>query len=52
MAHKDFAVLAEQVAVRSQTQYKQEHLGTLFTADTLYGVSELRDTSAIALAVA
>jgi N4-gp56 family major capsid protein len=52
MAHKDFAVLAEQVAVRSQTQYKQEHLGTLFTADTLYGVSELRDSSAIALAVA
>ena len=52
MAHKDFAVLAEQVAVRSQTQYKQEYLGTLFTADTLYGVAELRDTSAIALAVA
>ena len=51
MAHKDFAVLAEQVAVRSQTQYKQEYLGTLFTADTLYGVAELRDTSAIALAV-
>jgi N4-gp56 family major capsid protein len=51
MAHKDFAVLAEQVSVRSQTQYKQEYLGTLFTADTLYGVAELRDTSAIALAV-
>lgn len=51
MAHKDFAVLAEQVGVRSQTQYKQEYLGTLFTADTLYGVAELRDTSAIALAI-
>jgi len=52
MAHKDFAVLAEQLAVRSQTQYKQEYLGTLFTADTLYGVAELRDEAAIALAVA
>lgn len=51
MAHKDFAVLAEQVGVRSQTQYKQEYLGTLFTADTLYGVAELRDTSAVALAI-
>jgi hypothetical protein len=51
MAHKDFAVLAEQVAVRSQTQYKQEYLGTLFTADTLYGVGELRDYGAVALVV-
>jgi len=51
MGHKDFAVLAEQMAVRSQTQYKQEYLGTLFTADTLYGVKELRDGAAVALAV-
>jgi hypothetical protein len=51
MAHKDAFVLAEQMGVRTQTQYKQEYLGTLFTSDMLYGVSELRDGSAIALAV-
>jgi N4-gp56 family major capsid protein len=51
MGHRDAAVLVEQVGVRSQTQYKQEYLGTLYTADTLYGVSELRDSSAFALAV-
>lgn len=51
MAHKDFAVLVEQMGVRSQTQYKQEYLGTLFTSDMLYGVKELRDGSAVALAV-
>jgi N4-gp56 family major capsid protein len=51
MGHKDFAVFVEQLGVRSQTQYKQEYLGTLFTADTLYGVKELRDGSAVALAV-
>ena len=51
MGHKDFAVFVEQVGVRSQTQYKQEWLGTLFTADTLYGCDELRDYAAVALAV-
>ena len=49
--HPEWAVLVEQLGVRVQTQYKQEHLGTLLTADTLYGVGELRDTSAVALAV-
>ena len=42
MFHKDAAVLAEQVGVRTQTQYKQEYLGDLFTADTIYGVAQLR----------
>lgn len=51
MGHKDAAVLVEQVGVRSQTQYKQEYLGTLYTADTLYGVKELRDGACFALAV-
>lgn len=51
MGHRDAAVLVEQQAVRSQTQYKQEYLGTLFTADTLYGVKELRDNACFALAV-
>jgi N4-gp56 family major capsid protein len=51
MGHKDSMVLVEQLGVRSQTQYKQEYLGTLFTADTLYGVAELRDYAALALIV-
>lgn len=51
MFHRDWAVLVEQLGVRSQTQYKQEYLGTLFTADTLYGVSELRDYSAVPIIV-
>ena len=51
MAHPEAFVLVEQLGVRVQTQYKQEWLGTLLTADTLYGVGELRDTSAVALAV-
>jgi N4-gp56 family major capsid protein len=51
LGHMDAAVLVEQVGVRSQTQYKQEYLGTLYTADTLYGVAELRDNSCFALAV-
>ena len=51
MGHKDFAVLVEQMGVRSQTQYMQQWLGTLFTSDTIFGVRELRDYSAVALAV-
>jgi N4-gp56 family major capsid protein len=51
MFHRDWAVLVEQIGVRSQTQYKQEYLGNLFTADTLYGVSELRDYSAVPIIV-
>ena len=51
LGHRDAAVLVEQQGVRSQTQYKQEYLGTLYTADTLYGVAELRDGSCFGLAV-
>lgn len=51
IGHRDAAVLVEQQAVRSQAQYKQEFLGTLYTADTLYGVKELRDNACFALAV-
>ena len=51
LGHRDSAVLVEQQGIRSQTQYKQEYLGTLYTADTLYGVKELRDGACIALAV-
>ncbi len=41
--HKDTMVLAEQLGVRSQTQYKQDFLATLYTADTLYGTAVLRE---------
>ena len=60
MGHRDSMVLVEQLGVRSQTQYKQEYLGTLFTADTIYGVKAMRtaattgaatSSSAFALAV-
>ena len=51
LAHKDFAVLVEQMGVRTQTQYKQEWLANLFTADVLFGAEELRDGSAVCLAV-
>ena len=50
--HKDAIVLAEQMAVRSQTQYKQEYLSTLFTSDTLYGVQCYRPEAGFILAVA
>jgi N4-gp56 family major capsid protein len=51
MFTKDAFVLAEQMGVRSQTQYKQEYLGTLYTADMLYGVKELRDEAAVSIAL-
>ena len=45
MGHKDAMVLVEQVGIRSQTQYKQDYLATLFTSDTLYGVAALRSAA-------
>ena len=49
--HTDAVVMAEQLAVRSQTQYKQEYLSTLYTADTLYGVQVYRPEAGFVLAV-
>jgi len=49
--HKDAIVHAEQLGVRSQTQYKQEYLSTLYTADTLYGVQVYRPEGGLVLAV-
>ncbi len=49
--HKDAIVMAEQQAVRSQTQYKQEYLSTLYTADCLYGVQVYRPEAGFVLAV-
>jgi N4-gp56 family major capsid protein len=50
MGHKDAMVLVEQVGVRSQVQYKQEYLATLFTSDTLYGVAALRNAATVGAA--
>jgi len=49
--HTEAVVMAEQMAVRSQTQYKQEYLSTLYTADTLYGVQVYRPEAGFVLAV-
>lgn len=51
LAHRDTMVLAEQMSVRSQTQYKQEYLSTLYTADTLFGTKTLRPETGFILAV-
>jgi N4-gp56 family major capsid protein len=47
--HKDAIVFAEQMAIRSQVQYKQEYLADLLTSDCLYGVAELRDDAGVVL---
>ena len=49
--HKDAMVLAEQQGVRSQTQYKQDFLATLYTADTLYGTQVVRPEAGFVLTV-
>ena len=51
LVHKDTMVLVEQMGVRSQTQYKQEYLANMYTADTLYGTGVLRADSGFVLAV-
>ena len=52
LMHKDAIVLAEQQSVRSQTQYKQEYLSTLYTADCLYGLQVYRPEAGFVLAIA
>ena len=49
--HKSAICLAEQVGVRVQSQYKQEALGYLVTADRLYGVQTIRSEACRAVAV-
>jgi len=51
LVHRDTMVLAEQLGVRSQTQYKQEYLSTLYTADTIYGTKVYRPESGFVLVV-
>lgn len=49
LMHKDAIVFAEQLGVRVQTQYKQEWLADLMTADTLYGVETYRPEAGVKL---
>ena len=51
LAHKDALVLADVLAARVQTQYKQEFLATLLTADTIFGVAEAYDKGGVAIAM-
>ena len=51
LMHKDALVLAEQLGVRTQSSYIQQHLGDLFTADTIYGVAEMRNDAGVAFVV-
>jgi N4-gp56 family major capsid protein len=52
LMHKDAIVFAEQLGVRVQTQYKQEWLSDLMTADTLYGTETYRPEAGVVLNVA
>jgi hypothetical protein len=47
--HTDALVIAEQSAIRSQTQYKQEYLADLLTSDTLYGFDDYRPESGVVM---
>jgi N4-gp56 family major capsid protein len=49
--HRDALVLCEQQKPRVQTQYKQEFLSTLLTADCVFGAEEFRDNAGVAIAV-
>lgn len=51
LMHKDAMALATQQSVRSQSQYKQEYLGTLVTSDCVFGTKELRDYAGLACLV-
>lgn len=51
MMSKDAFGHAEQMGIRSQSQYKQEYLGTLVTSDTIYGTKTLRSYAGRAIIV-
>lgn len=48
---KEALILIEQMRPRTQTQYKQEWLGDLFTADLIFDTGVLRPEAGIAVAV-
>lgn len=49
--HRDAFICAEQQSVRSQVQDKLEWLGTLYVADTIYGVKTYRPEAGTVLAI-
>lgn len=49
LAHQDALILADVLGPRVQTQYKQEFLSTLLTADTIFGVAEAYDKGGVAM---
>jgi N4-gp56 family major capsid protein len=49
LAHRDALILCEVLGPRVQTQYKQEYLATLLTADTIFGVGEAYDAGGLCL---
>jgi len=51
MFQRDGLLLVEQMGIRTQEQYKQEYLASLWTADTIYGTAGLRGTSILAIVV-
>ncbi len=52
LVHVSAMALVMQQQIRVQTQYKQEHLADLLTADTIFGTGELRNDAGVAIAVA
>lgn len=51
LAHKEAMLHISQMSPRTQTQYKQEWLGDLFTADMIYGTGVLRPEAGVAIIV-
>lgn len=49
LAHKSALIMADVLGPRVQTQYKQEFLATLLTADTIFGVAEAYDKGGVAM---
>jgi hypothetical protein len=48
---KEAIVMAEQLAPRAQSQYKQEFLADLFTVDTIYGLGTPRAEAGLSIIV-
>ena len=51
MMHKSAIVHIPQMGVRAQTQYKQEFLADLFTADVIFDTGVLRNTAGVGIVV-
>lgn len=51
LLQKEAMVIAEQLAPRAQSQYKQEFLADLFTVDTIYGLGTPRPEAGVVLMV-